>query len=229
MSGFKISQPGLRFAAEKISPDEIDRYEVVTIQPGTQNSWFFLGTSGTADTPALVLAQRLADWPRNLLFSITGSSVGQAGSLDVNGRDQFGSPISETIGFGSADNGGTTSGTKVFRQVDSGTIRYGTFAGANGTSRLGFDVAGTATLLGLPVKIGGTTDVVSIAVKNMTTAIGSSVNGGTIAAFVNVPMHAIKSPTPLNGTQAIVAWVKTTFDATSGAGIATMAGGTQIT
>ncbi len=41
MSGFKKSQPGLAFSGEKITPDEMDRYEIYHIvNPGTTASWW---------------------------------------------------------------------------------------------------------------------------------------------------------------------------------------------
>lgn len=102
MAGFKRSQPGLAFASEKVTPDEIDMYRQYIIAfpavaTGLAQTWYFLGTSGTADTVAITPLRVIADYPRSLEFSITGSSVGMAGSVDVNGRDQFGVVISETI------------------------------------------------------------------------------------------------------------------------------------
>ena len=225
MSGLKRREPALTFGGYNITPDEIDRYEVYNIVgPGTNVSHYFLGTSGTANVTAMTLLNFTPDYPRNLQFSILGSSVGQAGSVDVNGRDQFGSSISETLGFGSTDNGGSVVGTRVFAQVANGTIRYGTFAGILGTSRLGFSLVGTTTLFGLPFKVAVTKDVVHIGAVGGTAAI--SANGGSAGSLVNVAMHAIKSPANVNGTMSIVVWATSKFDATN---MGTVANGTQVT
>ena len=209
MSGFKISQPGLRFGGEKISPDEIDRYEVYAIShPGTASTWWAsAGTAGTASSIAVVVINRLPDYPRNINFILAGTGVGMAGTLVANGLDQFGSVISESIGFGSADNGGTTVGTKVFAQITSGTLNYGTAVG-NGTPQIGF-VPGTGCLFGLPTRLGSASDVVHYGMDAGTGAI--TVNGGTVAGFVNKNMSAIRPAVALTGTQTINVWTKTSL------------------
>lgn len=225
MAGFKKSQPGLRFAAEKITPDEIDRYEIVSVTPGTAIAWYWLGTSGTADVKNNVtLLNRLPDWPRNIQFNITGSSVGMAGSMDATGRDQFGSLITETIGFGSVDNGGSALGTKVFGEVTSINVRFGTFAGANGTTRIGLSSAGTTTLFGLPVKLQASTDVVWMGANGGTDAI--SINGGTIGTMVLASQHAIRAVKPVTGTVEYRAWVRSSYNPTD-VPISVVANGTQ--
>jgi hypothetical protein len=227
MSGFKRTQPALRFSADKITPDEIDRYEVVTFTPGTAIAWYWLGTSGTADVKNNVtLLNVIPDWPRNIQFNITGSSTGMAGSVDVNGKDQFGSVLTETIGFGSVDNGGSALGTKVFGQVTSANVRFGTFAGANGTTRLGFSSAGTTTLFGLPVKLGASTDVVTVSAGGGTDSI--SINGGTVGTMVLTAMHALRSPKPVTGTMEVRAWVRSSYNPTD-VPISIVANGSQAT
>jgi len=78
----------------------------------------------------------------------------------------------------------------------------------NGTPAIGF-VPGTGCLLGLPVRLAGTTDVVHIGMNAGTGAV--TVNGGTVAGFVNSTVHAIRPPAALSGTQAINVWVKPTL------------------
>lgn len=224
MSGFKRSQPGLRFtgnqgasnptALEAITPDEIDRYEVVNIvNPNTLTANAFIGTyavAGTSATNSLVIVNAIPDWPRNLEYSLTGTAAGMAGTTVVTGRDQFGNVITETISIGTASNGGTTPGTKVFAQVTSATHSFGTAVG-NGTARLGLGTTGTTALFGLPFKVGGTTDLKLLSVNAGTG--GVTVNGGTIAAFIDVPNSAIKLPVPqTTGTMAITAWLRPTFN-----------------
>ena len=223
MSGLKKYMPELRAGqlgtqppVGAITPDEIDSYVVFNVINPTQAasgagaSWVGTRTSGTADTKAIVIRNAILDYPRNLEFAIAGSSVGMAGTATINGRDQFGSVIAETFGFGSADNGGTVVGTEVFAHVTNGTINYGTFAGANGTGRVGVGVGGTTALFGLPVRLGGTTDVKLLTCTTGTGAV--TVGGGTIAAFVDVPMSAVKAPLDITGTYTITAWVKPTFN-----------------
>jgi hypothetical protein len=222
MSGFKRSQPGLRFAEEKITPDEIDRYETYyIINPSYSGAWVgAAGTAGTSSAIALTKTNVILDYPRNLEMAITGSATGMAGTMVVNGHDQFGNVITESFGFGSADNGGTVVGTKVFAEVTSGTLTYGTAVGS-GTSRLGVGTSGTTALFGLPTKLGGTTDVKLI---TFTAGAGAAtVNGGTIAAFVDVPMHAIKSPKDLPGTTSIMVWFKSSYNAENEAIVSNLA------
>lgn len=197
--------PSIKISGQLVTPDEIDRYEVFRVRPAIDAGFLAHGgTSGTADTVALGIRSRLPDTPRNLNFSFPGSAVGQAGTVIVNGVDQFGITIQETLGFGSADNGGTVVGTKVFAQITSGTMYYGTSAGV-GTPVIGF-VPGTNCLIGLPVKLNGTSDVVHL---GMTAGTGAILYGnGTIAAFVNVPMSAVRPAAALTGTTTVTAWIK---------------------
>lgn len=196
-----------------VSPDEMDAYTVYSVvNPatiGATNQW--IGTwavAGTSAAGALVIINTMPDYPRNLEWSLTGTAAGMTGTASVVGRDQFGAVISESFTFAGANNGGTVAGTKVFAQVTSGTMTFGTAVG-NGTARLGLGTAGTTTLFGLPVKLGGTTDVKMLSVTAGTGPV--TVNGGTIAAYVNVPMSAIILPVPqTTGTMAITAWVRST-------------------
>lgn len=203
------------FGGEKITPDEIDAYTVVNISnPGVGLA--FAGTSpvsGTSDVKALVLVNAIPNWPRNVQFQIqtAGTSVAVTGTLVLNGKDQFGSVITETLALLSGTGAGTIVGTKVFGQFTSGTVTYGTFS-TSGTPAVGL-VAGTNCLLGLPVKIGGTTDVVLLAHNAGTGPV--TVGGGTIAAFVNAPMHAVRPAAILTGTEVVVAWVNSTYNPTN--------------
>lgn len=222
MSGLKKWEPALRFTANfgstplgAVTPDEIDRYEIVQINnPVTINASQWIGSwavAGTAAAGALVIINAIPDWPRNLEWSLTGTAAGMTGTASVVGRDQFGNVITESFTFAGANNGGTTPGTKVFAQVTSGTMTFGTAVG-NGTARLGLGTTGTTAQFGLPFKVGGTTDLKMLAVTAGTG--GVTVNGGTIAAFVNVPNSSILLPVPqTTGTMAITAWVRPTFNA----------------
>ncbi len=223
MAGIKSWIPDIKTYESGVTWDEMDAYRTITVRPAINVRWWAsAGTAGTASAIALVMLNRLPDWPRNINFILAGTGVGMAGSLDVNGKDQFGNSVTETLGFGSADNGGTVVGTKIFAALDSGTLRYGTAVG-NGTPQIGF-VPGTNCLLGLPDKINGTTDVVQLGFNLGTGAV--TYGGGTIAAFVDSPMHAIRPASTLDGTAVVQAWYVSRFDATS---VGTVANRVQIT
>lgn len=209
MAGFKRSQPGLRFSAEKVTPDEQDEYFHYSIaMPGTANAFF--GTpavGGTSAVAAVVVVSRYPDYPRNINFSLAGTGAGMAGTLVYNAFDQFGSVFQETLATGTASNGGTVVGTKIVASFTSGTVSYGTAVG-NGTPSIGF-VPGTGCLFGLPVKLGTTADIVSLSMVAGTGVI--SYNGGTVAGFVNVAQSAIRPAAALTGSQVISAWIVSTF------------------
>jgi hypothetical protein len=210
----KRAQPGLRFALSEfaVTPDEIDRYEVYTII-NPNKSEIFLGTTavtGTSTAKPIVFTNILLDYPRNLECVHLGTHAAMNGTFVINGYDQFGNAITENFAISSASNGGTTAGTKVFSSVRTGTFTPGTAVG-NGTTKIGVGTAGTTTLFGLPFKIGGTTDV---KILNFTAGTGAvAIAGGTIAAYVNKGMHAIKSPFDLAGTCSIQVWAKPTYNA----------------
>ena len=211
MAGFKLTQPALMLADQKITPDEMDAYGVYyVINPSISASWVGTRKSGTADVKGITFNSVILDYPRNLEYAITGSSVGMAGTIAVTGRDQFGVAIAESCGFGSADNGGTVVGTKVFAHVTTGTVTFGTFAGANGTATIGVGTSGTTCVFGLPVKLGGTQDV-----KILTYSTGTqskAINGGTVGGFVDATLHGIKSPTNLTGTETYMVWYRSSYD-----------------
>lgn len=233
MSGLKKVEIGLRTSGTSIgnfagngylaiSPDEIDRYEVHQVEPsGAVQA--FLGTTavgGTSAVSAVVVVSALPDWPRNVEFSVTGTGAGMAGTLVYNARDQFGAIFQETIAIGTNNNGGTSSGTRVVGQFTSGTVSFGTAVG-NGTTRIGLGTVGTTALIGLPYKLGGTTDVKFLAWTVGTGAV--AINGGTIAAFVDVPNSAIKSPFNIPvGSAVLNVWSKPTFNAENSGNIANL-------
>ena len=211
MAGIKSWLPDIKTYAQGVTADEMDAYRVYTIAGAGINVrwWASAGTAGTAAMGTFTMLNRLPDYPRNVNFILAGTATGMAGSIDISGKDQFGNTITETIGFGSADNGGTVVGTKVFAQMDSGTLRYGTAVG-NGTPQIGL-VPGTDCLFGLPDKINGTGDVVHIGQTVGTGAV--SVGGGTVGGFVNVGMHAIRPGATLTGTASVNVWYRSRYDA----------------
>jgi len=210
----KRVEPGLRFDLKTyaVQPDEIDRYEQYVVAfPSYSATWF--GTwpvAGTAATGTLVLINAIADYPRNLEVALTGTGVGMAGTATIYGYNQFGGSISEVFGYGSADNGGTVVGTKIFANISAGTLLFGTAVG-NGTGRVGVGTLGTTTLFGLPTKLGGTTDVKFVSKGGSVGML--TAGGGTIAQYVDVVQHAIKSPTNVVSANIISVLYKPTYNA----------------
>lgn len=217
MAGFKRSQPGLRFAGEKITQDEEDQYLIYSIsQPGTANIWF--GTApigGTSSLGTVVVINRYADYPRNLNYILVGTGAGMAGTFTAVGFDQFGNKVSEVVPTGTASNGGTVVGTQIFAQFTAGTVNFGTAVG-NGTTQIGL-VPGTGCLFGLPVPIAGSNDVVFASMVAGTGAI--SLNGGTIGALVGAtspaggtpPVATFRAFSALTGSQTLNIWIKPSY------------------
>lgn len=220
MSGLKslAGLPGFGFSGQKVTPDELDRYEVInTGVLSISSTWFGTAAAGTStQAKAYVIINKFADHPRNALYAVAGSSD-MGGTWTVNGKDQFGVPVTETVAIGTAANGATVAGTKIFRQIDSGTFTFTTGAVGSGTPKVGVAIgtaAGLAFKLGLLTKIAGSTDVVSITwvKENVTTTLG----GGTFGSFVDVTNHAFSGSAVMAGTETYKVIVRPTFDNASG-------------
>ena len=215
MPGLKRHYPDITFSANKVSPDEVDRYEIYPIiHPTDSLTWIGTCAGGTsAQAKALVLINKLADYPRNLAVSVVGTNdVG--GSMTVNGKDQFGVSISETIGAGTAAKGTpafVAYGTKIFSEVTSGTFTFAAGSAGSGSAQLGFGSVGTSTYFGLPTKIASTADV-----KGINYSLGgtqTTFNGGTIGAYVSTSVHAIQPIADVKPDQVYVVTFKPTYDA----------------
>jgi hypothetical protein len=198
----------------RATPDEIDRYEVVnTGVLSISSTWFGTAAAGTStQAKAYVIINKFADHPRNALYAVAGSSD-MGGTWAVNGKDQFGVTQSETVAIGTAANGATVAGTKIWRQIDSGTFTTATAALGNGTPKVGVAIgtaAGVAFKLGLLTKIGGSTDVVNIVwIKEN---VATTLNGGTIGSFVDATNHAFSGSAIMAGTEVYKALIRPTFD-----------------
>lgn len=204
--------PEVRFNAVKVTPDEMDIVRQYTVvHPSVSPTWFGTTAVGTAgQSKALVLINRIADYPRNLAGAVAGSA-GLGGTWVVNGKDQFGNTIQESVTIGTATNGGTTEGTKVFAQLTSGTFNFATASAAgNGTPRLGVGIAETTHLFGLPDKIAGTGDVKAIAWINNGTS--TTVNGGTVGAYVGTANHTFKGTAAISVTDTLVVRYRSSFN-----------------
>ena len=193
--------PDITFSGNKVTPDEMgfDQQYIVS-NPSIDAQWFGTMTAaGTSTIRAWVGINTIADYPRNMRFVLAGSAAGMSGTSVVNGLDQFGSAVTESLGVTSASNGGTTVGTQIFAQFTSGTVTMGTAVGS-GTPQLGVGTAGTTTLFGLPARLGGTTDIKNItgSFNGVGTATaGTFVFGGTPSSAANTAMHAFKAPRDL--------------------------------
>lgn len=217
MSGLKENvQYGAGQYGAQITPDEIDLTQQYIITNPSLSA-VQIGTVSSTGTAAFVLDNIRPDYPRTLLLSILGVAGGMGGTATIGGWDQFGQPISDTIGFGSANGGGSVATTKIFGRVQGGTITglAGLGGTAVGTARIGYAV-GTATNLvakfGLPMKIAAVTDVRNISYTSQGVG-GTALNGGTIAAAnVDVTNSAFIPNRILAGTETYVVAVKSTFD-----------------
>lgn len=217
MSGLKEYDVAFQAAKAQITPDEIDRYERLTVlNPTTSSTWVGTAAGGTSTVSrALVLINTLLDHPRNLLYSCVGTND-MGGTWVVNGQDQFGAVITETVGNGTVAAGTpafAVAGTKIFAKVTSGTFTVTTGAVGIGSARLGVAVGTAGTLafkLGLLTKIASTTDVKAItwSKEHVTTTLG----GGTIGAYVDSTNHAFTGTAIMGGTEAYTVLFKSTFD-----------------
>lgn len=156
----KSFHPDFTFSGNKVTPDEVDQDQQYIIMKPTAGSAYFGTVNITGDgAAALVIDQTNADYPRAINLSILGVAGGMGGTAVVNGQDQFGNVIQESLGFATAAGGGTANGTLVFAKVTSGTVTIAGLGGtAVGSSYLGVNIGGTP-IFGLPAKLGGSADV----------------------------------------------------------------------
>lgn len=213
-------------AFAQITPDEIDRYEIYhVIHPGTAHNAIGTAAVGTSgQTKAFVITNLRPDYPRNLLFDLSGSNdIG--GTATVNGFDQFGNAQTEAIGFGTSASPGTqASGSKIFAEVISGSVTFAVGSAGSGTPVLGYaNVAGTAgtgtalgCLFGLPTKIASVNDVKSITWDNNTTT--TALLGGTVgtSTLVKTAQHAFVGTAAPALTSIYTVTVKSTWDNSGG-------------
>lgn len=211
-----------RGAVAQVTPDEIDQYQThIVLHPGTAANAIGTAAAGTQTaSSAFVITNLRPDYARNLLVTVSGSAdIG--GSATINGFDQFGNRITETIGFGTSVSPGTAaSGTKIFGQVTSGTWTFAASAGqGSGTPVLGYAIGaanaqGTALgyLFGLPTKIASVNDVKRITWDNNTTT--TALLGGTVgtSTLVKVTQHAFRGTAVLALTAAYIVTLKSTWD-----------------
>lgn len=221
--GLKQHYPDITFAGNRVTPDEMDRYEIVSPENlTTANAWLGTAVGTSTQTPTYGVICLTADWPRNLRAIISCASGSTAGgTITATGKDQFGNTITESLGIAVAANGGTVEGTKVFSQVSSAAVSLGTMNAGNGTVSLGLGITGTTALIGLPCKIASTADVKLYTWLDNGTAV--AVNGGTVGSFVDTTNHAIKAAKTIGGTSTMEVWVRSSFNsAAEGVAIANL-------
>lgn len=220
MPGLKKHLPDIRFSANKLTADELDLRVNYRVQNPTVSGSFFgsvVGT-GTGLVAALALTNVQADYPRNVLVSITGVAGGAGGTVSVTGTDQFGGTQSESIGFATAAAGGTAVGTKVFNTISAATATFALIGGTGvGTASLGVAIgtaAGQEAWFGLPVRIESVSDVKKIMWND--NAVMTAVNGGTVtSSYVNTTTHAFTHGQIVAAADGIYVDVLTTYDSTN--------------
>mgnify|MGYP001240567442 CR=1 FL=1 len=215
MSGLGEHLPAMQVGA-KATPNELDRYELVnTGVLSISATWVGTCAGGTATVAKpLVIINRLLDHPRNLLYSCVGTAD-FGGTWTANGYDQFGNAITETVTNGTVAAGTpafAVAGTKIFREVTSGTFTATSTAVGNGSARLGVAIgtAGTTAFkLGLLTKIASTADVKALTwvKENVVTTL----NGGTVGGYVDVTNHAFTGSAIMAGTESYKALVRPTW------------------
>ena len=180
-----------------------------------------LGTiaAGTV-AAAWTVVNTKCDYSRNLLFTVTGPAGGVGGTCTVNGTNQFGVSISETITIGSANGGGTAAGTKVFDTIANGTYSPNG-VNNNSTTVLGYakgTASGIACLLGLPVKIAAVGDVKRITwIANGTQ---TDLTGGTISTYVSTTNHTFMGSSILAATDIYVVDVLSSYNSANDTNVA---------
>lgn len=214
MSGIGEHLPEFQAAGAQVTPAEIDRYEVYSIL-GPMMGTFSWGTGvGTStQSPTIVFDQAASDYPRSVSVKIlpaSGSITG--GTVTVTGKNQFGDTQTETFAIGTAVNGGTANGTKVFAVFATAVGTLGTSDDGNCTVTVFPTATGTTALFGLPSKIASTADVKMITFGS--TGVAKPLNGGTVGGFVNTAQHAIKAPNTITTPAADLTWIQVWYKPT---------------
>lgn len=219
MPGIKKHMPDIRFSSNKVSPDEIDQYiQYCVINPGTSLTWVGTAAGGTStQSKALVLINKVLDYPRNLMYGVVGTND-LGGTWTVNGKDQFGNSITESVGSGTVAAGTpafSTAGTQIFSEVTSGTFTFATGSAGAGSAQVGVAMGGTAgstCYFGLPTKIKSYTDVKSITYISEDAPV--TLNGGTVGTtIVDSTYHRFCGTADLNGTTSYIVTINPKYNA----------------
>lgn len=223
MPGLKKHHADVRFSKNKVTPDEIDqRQQYIVAYPSVSATFVGTAAGGTStQEKALVVTQSKLDYPRNLLYSVVGTAD-MGGTWTVNGKNQFGKNITETVALGTAAAGTpavATAGTAIFSDVTSGTFTVATDAVGAGSARVGVAIGSPSAFFGLPVKVQAASDVKRITwIANGT---WTGINGGTISDYVSTANHAFRgTATNVAATDIYVVEVLSTYDSSDDANIA---------
>lgn len=207
--------PDIRLGGNKVDPDEINHRIQYTVHLPSISATGLGTCEITGDTAAaIVLTNTTLDYPRNVRFIVTGVAGGEGGTAVITGFNQFNEAQTETMGFATANAGGTVSGTKIFDRVTAATATVAGLGGtAIGTVSLGYSAgtaAGNAHLFGLPVRIKSTGDVKRLTwIDNATV---TALNGGTISTLIGTANHTFAGTKIVAATDKFVLDILSTFN-----------------
>ncbi len=218
MSGLKEHLTFVGQSKGQITPDEEDKYlQYVVNNPSISATWCGTCAGGTStQAKALVLINKNLDYPRNLLYGVVGTAD-MGGAWVVNGKDQFGQSITESVTLGTAAAGTpavAVAGTAIFAQVTSGTFTVATDASGAGSAQLGVAIGTAATAkyyLGLPTKIAAVADVKMISWSKEHVQV--TMNGGSVTSdLVSTTTHSFCGTGVMGGTECFTVLFKPTYD-----------------
>lgn len=215
--------PEFGAAKAQVDPSEIAMYQQYFVFSPSIDAAYIGTATGTATTAqALIFANAYPDYPRTLVYAVTGVAGGQGGTWVLSGQDQFGGTVTETVAIATANGGGTVVGTAIFAKVGGGTFTpLGLGGTAVGTAKVGFGttVGAQGNWFGLPTRIAGTGDVKTLVwgssnvstTLNAGTAIGTLISpqGGT------TPASAFQGTANVTATDRYFVTYKSTWDNSS--------------
>lgn len=222
MSG--LGEMGGKYAANvnawQTSQKDIDQYDFIAVDsPSVTAAWYGSASGTVTASTAITRTNALADWPRNVLYSITGITNGTyGGTFTANLIDQFGVPATEIVAIPAAVNGGSVFGTAIaMKFVSANFISQGSAGTFIGTANVGMGTiengSAQSNWFGLLTKIGGTADVKNITWISTNTV--TTLNGGTaIGTLVNTTLNAFQGTSGVQVTDHYRVIMKPTFDNT---------------
>jgi len=227
MPGLKKHHADVRFSANKVTPDEIDRYErLYVIYPSVSASYLGTAAAITGSTSGtFVMLSQAMDYPRTALVTLScASSTITAGTVTLTGTDQFGKAITEDISL-LGTSGVTKAGTKIFKTISSGDITTANTGGqgtALATITLGVAVgttAGQVARFGLGCKIGAASDVKAITWIHDGTATAIT-NGTVVESLVSATSHSFQGTQIVEAVDVYAVEVVPTYNAESEVNVA---------
>jgi hypothetical protein len=227
MPGLKKHHADIRFSANKVTPDEVDRYEkTLIIYPSASATWLGTAAAITGSTSGtFVLASQIMDYPRTPLVTLTcASSTITVGTVSLTGTDQFGKAITEDISL-SGTSGVVRAGTNIFKKVTAASITTGN-TGAQGTAlatvTLGVAIgttAGQVARFGLGYKIGAASDVKMVTWINNGTST-TITEGTVVSTLASAASHSFAGTKIVAATDIYVVEGVPTYNAESEVNVA---------